>query len=106
MDMKVVELSGGNQQKVVIGGCLASDPNIIILDEPTRGIDVGAKAEIYRIINNLAKNGSSIIFISSDMPEIINMCDRVIVMAEGVVTAELIGADINQETIMKNAVLI
>lgn len=105
-DTKVVELSGGNQQKVVIGCCLASDPNIIILDEPTRGVDVGAKAEIYKIINGLAKEGASVIFISSDMPEIINMCDRVIVMAEGEVTAELTGLDINQETIMKNAVLI
>ena len=79
-------LSGGNQQKVMIGRWLATDPRILILDEPTRGVDVGAKAEIYGIMNELVKQGMSIIMISSELPEIINMSDRIYVMNEGRVT--------------------
>ncbi|MCD8362424.1 MAG: sugar ABC transporter ATP-binding protein [Lachnospiraceae bacterium] len=83
LDAPLESLSGGNQQKVVLGSWLASEPQILILDEPTRGIDVGAKAEIYTIINDLAKKGVAIIMISSELPEILNMSDRVIVMRDG-----------------------
>jgi len=96
----VGNLSGGNQQKVILGKWLAINPKILILDEPTRGIDVGAKADIYRIIDQLAENGVSIILISSEMPEIINMCDRVYIMSEGEITAELDHSELTQETIM------
>lgn len=93
-------LSGGNQQKVVLGKWLSRNPKVIILDEPTRGIDVGSKAEIYEIINELAGRGVAVILVSSDLPEIINMCDRVYVMAEGRITGELTSAEVTQETIM------
>ena len=96
-------LSGGNQQKVLIGRWLATEPDILILDEPTRGIDVGAKAEIYAIMNNLIKQGVSIIMISSEMPEIINMSDRVYVMAEGTIKGCIDHEEISQEAIMKLA---
>ena len=96
-------LSGGNQQKVLIGRWLATDPQILILDEPTRGIDVGAKAEIYAIMNNLLKQGVSIIMISLEMPEIINMSDRVYVMAEGKIAGCIDHEEISQEAIMKLA---
>jgi ribose transport system ATP-binding protein/inositol transport system ATP-binding protein len=96
-------LSGGNQQKVVIGKFLASRPSILILDEPTRGIDVGSKADIYEIINNLAKEGISIIIISSELNEIINMCDRILVMHNGSVSGSLIRKDFTQEKIMQFA---
>jgi putative multiple sugar transport system ATP-binding protein len=93
-------LSGGNQQKVVLAKWLFSDPRILILDEPTRGIDVGAKHEIYTIINNLAAQGIACILISSEMPEIIGMSDRIYVMSEGRITAELKGKTATQEEIM------
>lgn len=100
----VGNLSGGNQQKVVIASWLAANPQILILDEPTRGIDVGAKAEIYSIINELAKKGVSIIMVSSEMPEIIGMSDRVVVMRSGEISAVLDHTEADQVTIMKNAV--
>jgi putative multiple sugar transport system ATP-binding protein len=96
----VGNLSGGNQQKVVLAKWLFSDPRILILDEPTRGIDVGAKHEIYTIINNLAAQGIACILISSEMPEIIGMSDRIYVMSEGRITAELDGKTATQEAIM------
>jgi ABC-type sugar transport system ATPase subunit len=96
-------LSGGNQQKIVIAKWLLSEPDIIIMDEPTRGIDVGAKVEIYKIINQLAANGKAVIVISSELNEIIGLCNRVIVMYEGRVTGELEGENIEQETIMAYA---
>jgi len=95
-------LSGGNQQKVVLAKWLFSDPRILILDEPTRGIDVGAKHEIYMIINDLAAQGIACLLISSEMPEIIGMCDRIYVMSEGRITAELEGKTATQEEIMRN----
>ena len=98
-------LSGGNQQKVMIGRWLATNPEILILDEPTRGVDVGAKAEIYSIMNDLAKQGMSIIMISSEMPEIINMSDRVYVMSEGVVKGCLSHEEVTQEKIMQLAAI-
>lgn len=98
-------LSGGNQQKVMIGRWLATNPEILILDEPTRGVDVGAKAEIYSIMNDLAKQGMSIIMISSEMPEIINMSDRVYVMGEGIVKGCLNHDEVTQEKIMQLAAI-
>ncbi|MDR1307846.1 MAG: sugar ABC transporter ATP-binding protein [Treponema sp.] len=96
-------LSGGNQQKTLIARWLETDPSILLLDEPTRGIDVGAKYEIYKIIENLAREGKCIIFISSEMPELIGMADRVLVMCEGRKTGELTGKDITEENILKLA---
>jgi ribose transport system ATP-binding protein len=102
-EQSVGKLSGGNQQKVMIGRWLATNPRILILDEPTRGVDVGAKSEIYAIMNTLAKSGMSIIMISSEMPELINMSDRVYVMCEGRITGCLGHEEITQEKIMKLA---
>jgi ABC-type sugar transport system ATPase subunit len=99
----VRSLSGGNQQKTILGRWLATEPDILILDEPTHGVDIGAKAEIYALIRELADKGKSIILISSEMPEIIAMSDRVVVMTEGRVSAELSGEDITEENIMAAA---
>ncbi|NLF38034.1 sugar ABC transporter ATP-binding protein [bacterium] len=99
----VGNLSGGNQQKVVIARWLATEPKILIMDEPTRGVDVGAKAEIYGIMNELAKRGVSIIMVSSELPEIINMSDRVVVMGGGTVRAVLERGEFSQERIMTHA---
>lgn len=96
-------LSGGNQQKVLLAKWLATNPKVLILDEPTRGIDVGAKAEIYTIINELAKQGLAIILISSEMPEVMNMSDRMLIMNEGRITGELDHKDYSQEKILKYA---
>ena len=82
-EQMIGNLSGGNQQKVMIGRWLATNPKVLILDEPTRGVDVGAKSEIYAIMNELAKQGMAIIMISSELPEILNMSDRIYVMREG-----------------------
>ncbi len=97
---QIQSLSGGNQQKVLISRWLANDPDVFILDEPTRGIDVGAKYEIYCIIAELAKQGKSVIMISSEMSELIGMSDRVMVMCDGRVTGFIDGAEANQENIM------
>jgi inositol transport system ATP-binding protein len=99
----VNNLSGGNQQKVVLAKWLFTSPDILILDEPTRGIDVGAKAEIYNIIGQLVENGKSVILVSSEMPELISLSDRIIVLHEGVITGELKGEKIEQEKIMRLA---
>jgi putative multiple sugar transport system ATP-binding protein len=96
-----VNLSGGNQQKVVLSKWIFTEPDVLILDEPTRGIDVGAKFEIYSIINKLAKDGKGIVLISSELPEILGMCDRIYVMSEGSITGELAGPEASQERIMK-----
>ena len=103
LEQHVNLLSGGNQQKVMIGRWLATNPSVLILDEPTRGVDVGAKAEIYAIMNYLVKQGISIIMISSELPEIINMSDRIYVMANGKVTGCINHQDVSQEKIMKLA---
>ena len=97
---KVVNLSGGNQQKVVLSKWLFTDPRVLILDEPTRGIDVGAKFEIYTIINQLAEQGRGVIMISSEMPELLGMCDRIYVMNRGMFVGEMTGAEASQEKIM------
>ena len=97
-------LSGGNQQKVVIAKWLFAGMEILMLDEPTRGIDVGAKYEIYCLMDELVKQGKSIILISSEMPEIVSLCDRVLVMNDGQIKAELAGEDINSENILEYAI--
>jgi putative multiple sugar transport system ATP-binding protein len=98
----VENLSGGNQQKVLLGKWMFADPEIMILDEPTRGIDVGAKYEIYCIINQLVAEGKSIVLISSELTEILGMSDRIFVMHEGRMIAEFNRADANQEVIMSS----
>jgi ribose transport system ATP-binding protein len=103
LQQKVKNLSGGNQQKLVIGKWLTADTSILIFDEPTRGIDVGAKSEIYRLLNDLAQQGKSIIMISSELPEILRMSHRIVVMCEGRITGELTSAEATQEKIMKYA---
>ena len=102
-EQEMRNLSGGNQQKVMIGRWLATEPDLLILDEPTRGIDVGAKAEIYEIMNQLAKQGMAIIMISSELPEIINMSDKVYVLAHGVTKGCLRHEHLTQEAIMRLA---
>jgi putative multiple sugar transport system ATP-binding protein len=97
---KVVNLSGGNQQKVVLSKWLFTDPDLLILDEPTRGIDVGAKFEIYTIMTELAEQGCGILMISSEMPELLGLCDRIYVMNEGRIVGELARAEASQERIM------
>ncbi|SDX06677.1 ABC transporter [Roseicitreum antarcticum] len=96
----VGNLSGGNQQKVVLAKWLHTAPEVLILDEPTRGIDVGAKYEIYAIINDLSAQGKGVIMISSEMPELLGMCDRIYVMNEGAFVGELPAAEASQERIM------
>jgi D-xylose transport system ATP-binding protein len=99
----VINLSGGNQQKVVLGKWLNTDLKALILDEPTRGIDVGAKVEIYHIMNKLAKDGVGIIMISSELQELIGMCDRFIILAHGRINAELKRGEANEVNIMMAA---
>jgi len=99
----VGQLSGGNQQKIVLSKWLLNDPKILILDEPTRGIDVGAKYEIYKIMNDLVKQGVGIIMISSELPEVMGMSDRILVMSEGRITGEFLREEATQENIMRCA---
>ena len=96
-------LSGGNQQKVVLAKWLATQPKLLIVDEPTRGIDVGAKAEVHRTLSHLAKRGMGILMISSEMPEVLGMADRVLVMHEGRLTGEFTRAEADEEKIMAAA---
>jgi len=100
LDQEVGKLSGGNQQKVVLARWLAAKPKLLILDEPTRGIDVGAKAEIYRLIDELANEGIAIMLISSELPEILGLSDRIIVMQSGRITGELPGAGATEEQVL------
>ena len=100
MDTEVQFLSGGNQQKVVVAKWLFQESEILFLDEPTRGIDVGAKAEIYRLINQMVQEGRTVIMISSEMPELLGMCDRIMVMHEGHKKGELLASEATQEKIM------
>ena len=103
IDVPVSTLSGGNQQKVVLSKWMLTRPEILILDEPTRGIDVGAKLEIYKLMTNLVKEGKSIVMVSSELSELIGMCDRIYVMAGGQVTGQLTRAEFSQEKIMRYA---
>jgi putative multiple sugar transport system ATP-binding protein len=97
---KTLNLSGGNQQKVVLSKWLFANPEVLLLDEPTRGIDVGAKYEIYTIINQLASEGKGIVVVSSELPEILGLCDRIYVMSGGEIIAEMSAAEASQEAIM------
>jgi ribose transport system ATP-binding protein len=96
-------LSGGNQQKIVLGKWLALDPRVLLLDEPTRGIDVGAKREIYQLMESLARRGVAICFVSSEMEEVLGMSDRVIVMHEGEITGELTRNELSEESVLRLA---
>ena len=102
-ETKIRSLSGGNQQKVILGRWLLTEPEVLLLDEPTRGIDVGAKYEIYQIMIDLAKQGKGIIMISSEMPELIGMSNRILVMCNGHITGEVQGEEATQERIMSYA---
>jgi putative multiple sugar transport system ATP-binding protein len=104
IDQIVGNLSGGNQQKVVLARCLMAQPKLLIIDEPTRGIDVGAKNEIYKIMNDFVAKGNSIIMISSELPEVLGMTDRVYVMDKGRIKGELKTSEASQEAIMRLAV--
>lgn len=101
---QVRNLSGGNQQKVVISKWLAANSDILILDEPTRGVDVGAKAEIYKLLNGFIQSGKAVLMISSEMPEVIGMCDRVLVFRDGMITAEFTRDEVTQEKILDAAI--
>ncbi|MDC7244673.1 MAG: sugar ABC transporter ATP-binding protein [Sphaerochaetaceae bacterium] len=103
-DLLAAKLSGGNQQRVVIAKWLATEPKILIVDEPTNGIDVGAKAEIHKLLRSLAETGLGVIVVSSELPEILSICDRVVVMRRGRVTADLHCEGLNQEDIMSKAI--
>ncbi len=103
LETVIASLSGGNQQKVLLAKWMIRNPDILILDEPTRGIDVGAKFEIYKLMTELAREGKVVIMVSSELPELIGMCDRIYVMAKGTITGELERKDFSQELIMKYA---
>jgi putative multiple sugar transport system ATP-binding protein len=100
VEQSVDALSGGNQQKVLLSKWMFAEPDVLILDEPTRGVDVGAKYEIYSIINDLVAQNKSVLLISSEMPEVLGMCDRIYVMNEGRIVAELAREEASQEIIM------
>ena len=100
---KIRSLSGGNQQKVILGRWLLTEPEILLLDEPTRGIDVGAKYEIYQLIIELASKGKAVIMVSSEMPELLGICSRILVMSGGRLAGELSAEEATQEEIMKLA---
>ena len=100
---KAQDLSGGNQQKVVLCKWMITDPKVLILDEPTRGIDVGAKAEIHTLMRNFAKQGMALILVSSELPEIIGMCDRVLVMGAGEIKGEFYRNEFTQDEVLSCA---
>jgi ribose transport system ATP-binding protein len=103
-EVATFSMSGGNQQKVVIAKSLSTEPSILIMDEPTRGIDVGAKEEVYRIMRDLADQGKGVIFVSSELPEILSQCDRIVVMNKGAVACEMTGEEATEERIMAQSV--
>jgi L-arabinose transport system ATP-binding protein len=103
-EQEVGKLSGGNQQKVVLARWLARKPDVLVLDEPTRGVDVGAKAEIYKLIHEMAAEGMGIVFISSELPEVLGVSDRVIVMQNGRITGELPASEATQEAVLRLAI--
>jgi len=105
MRAPVRQLSGGNQQKVVLGKWLLTRPRVLFLDEPTRGVDVGAKAEIHRLIAELAESGLGVVLVSSDLPELLGMSHRLLVLSLGAATAELSAAEATPEAVMTAATL-
>lgn len=100
LDAGILSLSGGNQQKVLLGKCIITNPRVLLLDEPTRGVDVGAKSEIYRVIADLAAGGMSIVIVSSELPELYALCDRFVVLSDGRVSGELKKEEASQVKIM------
>ena len=100
LEQTVQHLSGGNQQKIVLGKWLALQPRLLLLDEPTRGIDIGAKREIYRLMDQLAAEGVAVLFVSSEMEEVLGMADRVLVMHEGQLAGELARGQLSEEAVM------
>jgi ribose transport system ATP-binding protein len=101
-DQRVAELSGGNQQKVVLSKCLNAETDIILMDEPTRGIDVGAKEEIHNLIRELSRSGKSVIVFSSELPEILNLCDRIVLLYDGRIMKTLEnGPGVDHESVMR-----
>ena len=104
LETSIDSLSGGNQQKVIFAKWMLRNPDVLILDEPTRGIDVGAKYEIYKLITELAKENRAVLIISSELPELIGMCDRIYVMASGKISGEIDRENATQEAIMKLAI--
>ena len=104
LNQEASKLSGGNQQKVVLAKALETEPEILLLNEPTRGIDVGAKIEIYNLIERLCQQGKAVVMISSELPEIMGISDRIVVVCEGRVTGELSRADFSSEALMNLAV--
>jgi D-xylose transport system ATP-binding protein len=105
INLPVSSLSGGNQQKVMLAKWLMVSPEILIVDEPTRGIDISAKSEIYAILNRLSEEGVSILMVSSEMPEIIGMCDRILVMRDGRIVRELARGEATEEAIAYSAMM-
>lgn len=103
LNQAIGSLSGGNQQKAIIARWLLSGPKVLILDEPTRGVDVGSKSEIHRLISRLAARGLAVIMVSSEMPEILGMSDRVIVIRDGEIAGEFSREEANQETLIQRA---
>ena len=103
VDAAVTSLSGGNQQKVIIGRWLLTKPKILLLDDPTRGVDVGAKAELYRLMDRLCREGLGIIVTSSELPELLTVCDRILVLCEGRLTGEFSRAEATEQRIMEAA---
>jgi rhamnose transport system ATP-binding protein len=103
MSNAVSTLSGGNQQKVVLGKWLARQPSLLIIDEPTRGIDVGTRSEVHRILDGLVADGLAVLMISSELPEVLGLADRILVLHEGRLAAELDGADATEENVMRAA---
>jgi ABC-type sugar transport system ATPase subunit len=103
LGQRVGELSGGNQQKVILARALATGPELLILDEPTRGIDVGAKAEIYELIRELRDKGMAILLVSSELPEVMALSDRIVVMSEGYLTAEFTGEAATEAALLEQA---
>jgi putative multiple sugar transport system ATP-binding protein len=102
VEAKVAQLSGGNQQKVVLSKWIYTDAKVMILDEPTRGIDVGAKYEIYGFVQAMAKDGNAVIVISSELPELLGLCDRIYTLAEGHITGEFVAGEATQEILMRH----
>ena len=100
VDINAGNLSGGNQQKVVVGKWLARNSRVVIFDEPTRGIDVAAKVEIYNLMNELKKQGIAVVFVSSEMPEVMGIADRIIVMCDGRITGEVMASETTQNEIL------
>ena len=100
-EVPVRNLSGGNQQKVILARCMALEPKVLIVDEPTRGIDIGAKAEVHKLLRNLASEGTAVVVISSELPEILSLCDRIVTVKEGRITSDMPASEATEEKLMK-----